>query len=164
MNNVVFGDGSADGGVKFADQEIANITSNVSETTATITWDAVPGAASYSLEITNEQPKSTQSAMADEPVIEGTTATIAGLTKGYIYTYTLSAKNAAGAVVSKTNNTFEVAGPTGIGSIDASKVIVSETIYTLTGVQVKEVKTSGIYTKKVVYEDGSVNTFKYVVK
>ncbi len=53
---------------------------------------------------------------------------------------------------------------TGIGSVNASKAIASETIYTLTGIQVKEATAAGIYTKKVVYEDGSVDTFKYVVK
>lgn len=164
MNDVVFGDGSPEGGAKFETFELINITPEVSGTTVTITWDPIPGAVKYSLTITGEELKSTQSVTADEPVIDGTSATITGLTQGYVYTYTLSAQNAAGVSVSKLNNTFTVNSPTGIGNIDSSKAIASETVYTLTGVQVKNITESGIYVKKVVYEDGTSETYKYIVK
>lgn len=67
--------------------------------------------------------------------------------------YTVSIKN---LVI-----TGEVALTTALTQIQSEKGrIVSETIYTLSGMQVKEVG-SGIYLKKIVYENGHCETIKF---
>ncbi len=60
--------------------------------------------------------------------------------------------------------TFEEAEAiaTSINKTEASKYIDSETIYTLTGIQITGTVKSGVFVKKITYGDGSVKTLKYI--
>lgn len=49
-----------------------------------------------------------------------------------------------------------------IASTTSSKTIASEEFYTLTGVQIPAADASGIYIKKITFEDGSVETVKFI--
>jgi len=45
---------------------------------------------------------------------------------------------------------------------NAARVIISEDYYTLTGNKIKEVLATGVYIKKVTYDDGTISTFKVI--
>lgn len=138
-------------------EEDVGVTTTTTETTATISWPQVTGAASYELVIKdkdgniictlifnaqgqllsiafhapsrNETPQQTQTA--------GFAFTVTGLEEGTTYSYTLTAKNSAGNVIDTKTGTFTTNGLEAIDDINAAtpatKIIRDGQIYILRG-------------------------------
>ncbi len=154
MKTETFGT-DANAGKLFKDIKFANVTITPNKVETIITWDAIPCATKYTVTLSD-------AAQTDYPAtLTGTTATINDLPNA-TYNYTITAENAAGTKI--TDSGSFIVSVTAINGMNADKEIASETVYTLTGVQVKNSNYPGIYTKKIVYTDGSSKVSKFIVK